>query len=71
MGDLERMERIGREADAITLAERTAMAFHEPRKLDRERQRWKAHAGLLTPIAEAFAKARELAQKVEAQRRGN
>ena len=68
LGELERLDGIVREAEALTMAERNAMAFNEPQRLERERHRWRAHAGLLTPIAETFAKARELALKVEAQR---
>jgi hypothetical protein len=53
------------------MAERNAMAFNEPQRLVRERDRFRAQAGLLTPVAEAFAKARELAMKIESQSSGD
>ena len=68
MADLERLDRVEREAEALTAATRAAYAFNDPRRLDREWHNFQSRAGLLQPVREAFARAKELVAQVEAQR---
>lgn len=67
MADLERLDSVEREAEALTAAQRAAYAFNEPRRLEGEWHNFRSRVGLLMPVREAFAKAKELVAKVEAQ----
>ena len=63
--DLEQMEDTEREAEAIMAAERTAMAFHDPKLLARERHRLQLKLTVAGQVEDAFAAARRIAAKLQ------
>ena len=59
------MEDTEREAEAIMAAERTAMAFHDPKLLERERHRLQRKLGIAGQIESAFAAAQRIGAKLK------
>jgi hypothetical protein len=55
--ELGRLDRVERDGEALTLAERIALAFNDPKRLDRERQQFLARAGLVHPREDAMTAA--------------
>ena len=62
--DLEQIEDTEREAEGIMAAERTAMAFHDPRLLARERHRLQLKLTVAGQFEDAFAAARRITEKL-------
>ena len=59
------MEDTEREAEAIMAAERTAMAFHQPKLLARERHRLQLKLSVAGQVEDAFAAARRITEKLQ------
>lgn len=59
------MDDTEREAEAIMAAERTAMAFHQPSLLARERHEFQLKLAIAGQVEDAFAAARRITAKLE------
>ena len=57
LAELEEMDALMRDGEALQAAERTAMAFHEPARLATERTDLRRRAGLEMPAQEAMDRA--------------
>jgi len=63
--DLEETEDLGREAEAIMAAERTAIAFHQPKLLARERREFRMKLAIAGQVEDAFSAAQRITAKLE------
>lgn len=63
--DLEQIEDMEREAEALVVAERTAMAWHNPKLLERERHRLQLKLTVAGQVESAFAAAQRITEKLQ------
>jgi hypothetical protein len=64
LAEIEDMDALMRDGEGLQAAERTAMAFHEPARLQAERTELRRRAGLEMPAQDAMDRAAAMVQRM-------